>query len=105
MPEAVPNEATEKEIRALNVALDDKRLGEVERMINSMPASEIAFFLESLAKEKRNKVWELVDSVHRGEALVHLHDEVRTSLIGRMENQELISATSELELDDLADII
>ena len=105
MPEAVPNEATEKEIHTLNLALDDKRLGEVERMINSMPASEIAFFLESLPKDKRNKVWELVDSAHRGEILVHLHDEVRTSFIGKMENQELISATCELELDDLADII
>ncbi len=105
MPEAVPNEATEKAIHTLNLALDDKRLGEVERMINSMPASEIAFFLESLPKDKRNKVWDLVDSEHSGEILVHLHDEVRTILIGQMENQELITATSELELDDLADII
>lgn len=105
MPEAVPNEATEKEIHALNLALDDKRLGEVERMINSMPAAEIAFFLESLPKDKRYKVWELVDSEHSGEILVHLHDEVRTILIGKMENQELVTATSELELDDLADII
>lgn len=105
MPEAVPNEATEKEIQTLNVALDDNRLGEVERMINAMPASEIAFFLESLPNDKRNKVWELIDSEHCGEILVHLHDEVRTKLIGKMENQELVSATSDLELDDLADII
>ena len=105
MPESVPNEATEKEIHALNLALEDNRLGEVERMINSMPASEIAFFLESLPKDKRNKVWDLVDSEHSGEILVHLHDEVRTILIGKMENQELVTATSDLELDDLADII
>lgn len=105
MPEAVPNEATEKEIHVLNVALEDKRLHEVERMINCLPASEIAFFLESLPKDKRNKVWDLVDSEHSGEILVHLHDEVRTSLIAKMENEELITATADLELDDLADII
>jgi len=105
MPEAVPNEATEKEIQTINLALDDNRLGEVERMINSMPASEIAFFLESLPKDKRNTVWELVDSEHSGEILVHLHDEVRAILIGKMENEELVEATSDLELDDLADII
>ncbi len=105
MPEAVPNEATEKEIHVLNLALEDKRLGEVERMINSMPAAEIAFFLESLPKEKRNIVWDLIDPEHSGEILVHLHDEVRTKLIAKMENQELVSATSDLELDDLADII
>jgi len=105
MPEAVPNEATEKEIHILNVALEDDRLHEVERMINNLPASEIAFFLESLPKDKRDKVWDLVDSEHSGEILVHLHDEVRTSLIAKMENQELVSATEDLELDDLADII
>ncbi len=105
MSEAVPNEATEKEIQTLNAALEDNRLREVERMINALPASEIAFFLESLPKDKRNKVWERVDSEHSGEILVHLHDEVRNEFIGKMENQELVIATSDLELDDLADII
>ncbi len=105
MSEAVPNEATEKEIHALNLALEDNRLREVERMINCLPASEIAFFLESLPKSKRAKVWELVDAEHSGEILVHLHDEVRSLLIAKMENQELVDATSDLELDDLADII
>ena len=99
------NEATEKEIQTLNLALKENRLAEVERMINSMPASEIAFFLESLPIEKRKTVWELVDSDYSGEVLVHLHDEVRTGLIAKMENQELVSATADLELDDLADII
>ncbi len=105
MPEAVPNEATAKEIHILNVALEDNRLHEVERMINSLPAAEIAFFLESLPADKRNRVWDLVDSEHSGEILVHLHDEVRNSFIAKMENQELVLATENLELDDLADII
>ncbi|MBL4772402.1 MAG: magnesium transporter, partial [Alcanivoracaceae bacterium] len=105
MSEAVRNEATEKEIHALYVALEDSRLHEVERMINSLPAAEIAFFLESLPAAKRSKVWDLVDSEHSGEILVHLHDEVRTNLIAKMEKDELVSATADLELDDLADII
>ncbi len=105
MSQAIPNEATEKEIQVLNAALDDNRLHEVERMINSLPASEIAFFLESLPKTKRLKVWDLVDSEHSGEILVHLHDEVRNDFIAQMENHELVDATSDLELDDLADII
>ncbi|MCF6318517.1 MAG: magnesium transporter [Proteobacteria bacterium] len=105
MSQAVPNEATEKEIHALNVALEDNRFREVERMINCLPAAEIAFFLESLPKNKRDKVWELVDAGHSGEILVHLHDEVRLLLIAKMANQELLDATSDLELDDLADII
>ncbi len=105
MSEAVPNEATEKQIHALNLALEDNRLREVERMINCLPAAEIAFFLESLPNNKRSKVWELVGAEHSGEILVHLHDEVRLLLIAKMANQELLDATSDLELDDLADII
>jgi magnesium transporter len=105
MPEAVPNEATEKQIQTLNSALKENRLGEVERMINALPNSEIAFFLESLPSEKRKTVWELVDNEYRGEILVHLHDEVRTGFIANMENQQLVTATADLDLDDLADII
>lgn len=105
MAESVPNEATEKEIHALNLALNENRLHEVERTINSLPAAEIALFLESLPIDKRNTVWDLVDTEYSGEILVHLHDEVRSGFISEMENQELVSATAELELDDLADII
>lgn len=105
MAESVPNEATEKEIQTLNTAIEDSRFSEVERMINAMPAAEIALFLESLPVDKRDTVWDLVHAEFSGEILVHLHDEVRNSLIAKMENQELVSATSDLELDDLADII
>lgn len=105
MAEAVPNEATEKEIHALNLALEEGREREVARTINALPAAEIALYLESLPTDKRRIVWELVESSLCGEILVHLHDEVRNSVISKMENDELVSATSDLELDDLADII
>jgi magnesium transporter len=105
MAEAVPNEATEKDIQALYHALDEGRLSEIRRTINALPASEIAHFLESLPVSKRKIVWEQVDPEKEGEVLVDLRDEVRASLIEDMDTEELVQATEDLEIDDLADII
>lgn len=105
MSEAVPNEATEKDIQALNQALEDNHTTAVARIIDGIPAAETALFLESLPSDKRQQVWNLVDESHQGEVLVSLRDEVRESLIGGMETEQLVEATRELELDDMADII
>ncbi len=105
MAEAVPNEATEKDIQALYHALDEGRLSEVHRTINALPASEIAHFLESLPVDKRKVVWGQVDPAKEGEVLVDLRDEVRSSLIEDMGTEELVQATEDLDIDDLADII
>jgi len=105
MVESVPNEATEKDISALNTALRDERMGEVTRIINGIPGAEVALFLESLPGDKRQAVWEMVDDASQGEVLVSLHDEVRDSLIEGMDTEQLVEATRDLDLDDMADII
>jgi magnesium transporter len=53
---------------------------------------------------KRLALWELVDPEQDGDVLVEVNDEVRTSLIREMSQEELIAAVDELDLDDLADI-
>ncbi|GAA4824420.1 magnesium transporter MgtE [Marinicella pacifica] len=105
MAETQPNETTEKEIHALHLALDEGHLGAISRIINGIPGSEAAMFLESLPGDKRYQVWELIDESCRGEVLVSLHDEVRDSLIEHLDTDELVDATRDLDLDDMADII
>ena len=105
MVESVPNEATEKDIHALNQALNDERMGAVTRIINGIPGAEVALFLESLPSDKRKLVWGLVEDSCQGEVLVSLHDEVRDSLIDEMETEQLVEATRDLDLDDMADLI
>ncbi|WP_223787233.1 magnesium transporter [Marinicella meishanensis] len=105
MVESVPNEATEKDISALNDALNDERMQAVSRIINGIPGAEVALFLESLPVEKRQAVWELVEDNAQGEVLVSLHDEVRDNLIESMDTERLVEATRDLDLDDMADII
>lgn len=105
MVESVPNEATEKDISALNDALKDERMGAVSRIVNGIPGAEVALFLESLPGDKRQAVWDVVDEASQGEVLVSLHDEVRDSLIEGMDTEQLVEATRDLDLDDMADII
>ncbi|TDR20623.1 magnesium transporter [Marinicella litoralis] len=105
MVESVPNEATEKDISALNDALKEERMGAVTRIVNGIPGAEVALFLESLPVDKRQAVWEVVDEASQGEVLVSLHDEVRDNLIEGMDTDQLVEATRDLDLDDMADII
>ncbi|MCX7552468.1 magnesium transporter [Marinicella sp. S1101] len=105
MVESVPNEATEKDISALNDALKDERMGAVTRIVNGIPGAEVALFLESLPGDKRQAVWDVVDESTQGEVLVSLHDEVRDNLIERMDTEQLVEVTKDLDLDDMADII
>ncbi len=105
MVESVPNEATEKDISALNDALKEERMGAVRRIVNGIPGAEVALFLESLPGDKRQAVWDVVDEAMQGEVLVSLHDEVRDNLIESMDTEQLVEATRDLDLDDMADII
>ncbi len=100
MPESA---RLEKTARQINKALLAGRNLRVKRIVAALSPSELADLLESLPPEPRNQVWNLVDS--DGQVLVHLNDEVRGSLIKSMADQELVAATSDLDLDDLADII
>lgn len=76
-----------------------------QRMVNSLHPAEIASLLESLPPARRKIVWEFIHPELEGEVLVELNEEVRNGLIGGMDAEELIAATEDLELDDLADLI
>ena len=95
----------EKTARLINKALLGGRWQRVKRIIGALSSSELADLLESLPPEPRGQVWDLVDRAADGAVLVHLNEEVRGALIKGMEDQELITATSDLDLDDLADIL
>jgi len=90
----------------LRAALERKgTLRRAQRMINSMHSAEIASLLESLPPAKRELVWGFVDPELEGDVLVELNEEVRSALIGDMEAEELVAATEDMEVDDLADLL
>lgn len=92
-------------LRLLRRALEDGTLQNVRLMLRALHPAEIASLLESLPLAERKLAWELVDPENDGEVLLHVNDEVRTSLIRDMDLDELRAATQDMDLDDLADLL
>jgi len=102
---AEPHHGKLSRLEALRQALGQGAGRQVHRLVNSMHPAEVASLLESLPPAQREVVWDLVDPEIEGDVLVELNEEVRADLISAMETDELVAATENLELDDLADLL
>jgi magnesium transporter len=78
---------------------------EASRLLRSLAPAEIAHLLESLPPAEREIVWNLVDEEQDGQILLLVTEEVRANLIRHMDPEELLAATANLDLDDLADLV
>ena len=78
---------------------------EATRMLNALHPAEIANLLESFPVPERKLLWELVEEENGGEVLLEVNDEVRSGLIRDMDDDELLAATSGMDMDDLADFV
>ncbi len=105
MTEMIRHQKTELFTQLLNDALREGQLGSLQSMIDALSPSELADLIESLPTRPRNLLWSLIDTEIDGEVLVHLNDEARARIIEITDEEELIEATQDMELDDLADII
>lgn len=92
-------------LRTVTAALEEGTLHQVRKQLNDLHSAEIAHLLESLPPNRREIIWELIDSELDGEVLLHVNDEVRNSLILRMDTEELVAATEGMDTDDLADFL
>ncbi len=106
----MPNTAIEinksTRLRDFNKALDKGvPTSPVRLMLNALHPAEIAHLIESLPTDKREIIWELVDPEFEGDVLLHVNDEVRASLIKKMETEDIVSATEGMDMDDLADFM
>ena len=97
--------AVSASLRALQEALETGTMRQLRRTVNALNAGEIADLLESLPPAQREIIWELIAAEDEGDVLVEVNDEVRATLIGVMETEELVAAAANLPLDDLADLI
>ncbi|VAW99358.1 Mg/Co/Ni transporter MgtE, CBS domain-containing [hydrothermal vent metagenome] len=77
----------------------------VSRILQKLHSAEIAHIFEALTTSQREVAWPYVAPEQEGEILLHLNDEVRSSLIDNMDSNQLIAATETLDADELADIL
>lgn len=78
---------------------------ELRALVNSLHPADIAFILESLPKEERQMIWQLVRSEFDADVLLEVADWVRQSLIETMDRADLVAATENMDADEIADLI
>jgi len=100
---------TEKETEQQTVALVENicqgSLEAAGKIMKAMHPAEIADAVESLPPARRRILWNVIDLEIEGDILMEVGDEVRESLVRNMDTAELLAATEQLDLDDLADFV
>ncbi|MDD1650391.1 MAG: magnesium transporter [Methylococcaceae bacterium] len=76
----------------------------IKQKLDNLHTADIAYILESLPVDQRLIVWNLVESDLDGQILLDVSDAVRETLISSMDKSELLSATEQLDTDEIADL-
>jgi magnesium transporter len=92
-------------IAELLQAVDEGTLDRVRQRLSNLSPAEIAHIIESLPPRARQVLWQLTDLEDEGEILQELGEEVQGEILGRMDADEVVAITEDLELDDVADIL
>lgn len=96
---------SQQQIDRLSLALDSGTLVDVKRMLNGLPAADVAHLLESSPPKIRHVLWQMVEVESEGEILNELSDELATHFLSDMDAAEVALITEGLEDDDVADIL
>ena len=70
-----------------------------------MTPSELAYVIESSPPHERKIIWDLIQLDTEGEVLGELDESLREDLLAGMNPEEISAAISDLEVDDLADVL
>ena len=99
------NLTAEKNLVQLLHDLEEERSIGIQSKLSSLSPFEIARLLEAMEPRNREILWRMISKEDEGEVLKELVEDVRQSLIDQMDTNQIIAATQDLELDDLADIL
>lgn len=100
------NQRAKAKLHSINAALETGGLQQVKRTINTgLAPAEVAHLIESSPPKVRKMLWELIEKENEGEVLQHLSDEISASFLNEMSAAQLVDLTSELDTDDVADLL
>ena len=76
----------------------------LKQKLDQLHSADIAYILEALPLQQRLVIWNMVQSELDGQILLDVSDAVRQTLISDMDPDELLTATEQLETDEIADL-
>lgn len=92
-------------IDILHQAIEAEDLSRLKVLLEGLHSSEIANVIEGMTRDQRIIVWGLINPKIQGEVLSEVNHEVRNMLLEHIPHQNLIDVTSDMETDDVVDIL
>ncbi len=92
-------------LQEISQALDSGMFVHVRRMLQNMPACDVALLLESSPPAERKTLWQLTDPEEQGEILDELNEDAKDSIISTMDAENLAAATEGMDTDDIAYVL
>ena len=105
MPEITEQEFNQQRLQEVNEALDSGMFVYVRKLLQSLPAYDIALILESSTPKSRPVVWKLIDPDHQGEVLEELNEEVRKGILKSMRPEKVAEVAEGMDVDDVAEVL
>ncbi|AGH81899.1 magnesium transporter [Psychromonas sp. CNPT3] len=89
----------------VNNALESGMFVSTRRLLEKMPACDVALLLESSPPANRKILWNLTDHDQQGEILEELNEDAKDGIISLMKASDLVAATEGMESNELAYIL
>jgi magnesium transporter len=88
----------------IETVLHKQQQTRLQEKFSQLHPADIAAILESLPLDQRSSAWDAIKADREGQVLIEVSDAVRQTLISGMEAEELASAASHLNTDQIAEI-
>lgn len=105
MPELTEQEDIQQRLHQVNEALGDGMFVYVRKLLQELPAYDLALILESSPAKNRLVLWQLIDAEFHGDVLEELNEEVRKGILKGMRPEKLAAAAEGMDIDDIAEVL
>ncbi|MFT4938853.1 MAG: magnesium transporter [Paraglaciecola sp.] len=105
MPDTFEAQHSQNQLQAINDALADGLFVQVQQMLQTMPACDVALLLESSRSKIRTEIWQLIEPDAYSDVLEELSEDVRNGIIHHMLPEKLADALEEMDTDDLVETL
>ncbi|GAA5138238.1 magnesium transporter [Thalassotalea piscium] len=105
MPEALEQEYSHTKLQQVNKALESGMFVYVRKLLQNMPAYDLALILESSPSKSRTVLWQLIDPDHHGDVLEELNEEVRKGILKNIHPEKLAAVAEGMDTDDLVEVL
>lgn len=105
MAEISEQEYNQQLLQKVNDALSSGMFVYARKLLQNMPAYDLALILESSPAKRRTILWQLIDPDNHGDVLEELNEEVRKGILKSMHPEKLAAVAEGMDVDDLAEVL